>query len=1028
MVGNPCGRKLARRFKSALIAALTVLLVQTLIVWNFSSLDTGEEASEWANSSRGKRNQVGAFNKAYSQYPRSVLPRKQHQPPLGKATVRHKQPVYHSRRPKEKLLLESNNNENSVPKDFDSVVDSNSNLGPRPQHQRPEGNAPMNKLATAQTKSILGKALPNEINKVIKVIKQYPLSPPQQPRWVGLNNSHTHKPHRPNPQLSTNPAKLSSPSSIQTSYQHQRHHQTRKSATALPVLGQRRERHQCEISGKEAISALSRAKSRGCRQQIVEVYCRHKERALMPETVPRYCPLEGKTNVNVQWNEDLEQAVPSDPVRIAFVLVVHGRASRQFQRLFKAIYHISHYYYIHVDQRSNYLHRQVMALASQYSNVRVTSWRMSTIWGGASLLTMYLRSMEDLLSMADWKWDFFINLSAADYPIRTNVQLVGFLSKYREMNFIKSHGRDNARFIRKQGLDRLFFECDTHMWRLGDRKIPEGIMVDGGSDWFVLNRMFVDYIINSPDELVVSMKRFYTYTLLPAESFFHTVLENSIHCESLVDNNLRITNWNRKLGCKCQYKHIVDWCGCSPNDFKPQDLPRFQQTSRPTFFARKFEASVNQEIVTQLDSFLFGPYPQGTPGLQSYWENVYDETDTVAILSDSQLTHYHAFTRMGLAHAATSLQGHPDDHRCRYVSRGYPVSVHLYFLSDVFQGYLVRQHVSNLATSQLETLETWVTPSNHFTLAPETSTLNRLQFAEVGTEWDAKERIFRNFGSLLGPMDEPVAMQRWGRGQNITVTVVWVDPTNVIAATYDILVEGGAEYTHYRPPLNLPLRPGVWTVRVLNHWNLLASTSFVVSPLEYHHQKPIKHDDTVKFHSGPARNSYMEQSFHGLNPILNLPVHLGQVEEAELNASLTGAELQGWVDRLLAGVWSAADVCSPGPSACPVMQRCQETGWSAFSPDPKSELGPPQRNGRIRFMHVINSIEQGLILFTLPTRGFDQGTSDPQGQSHTDFTETAVTNYYLSLSPRKLQTLSYTGFYGNMLTFVFTFKISEMLK
>lgn len=32
---------------------------------------------------------------------------------------------------------------------------------------------------------------------------------------------------------------------------------------------------------------------------------------------------------------------------------------------------------------------------------------------------MYLRSMEDLLKMADWSWDFFINLSAADYPIRS---------------------------------------------------------------------------------------------------------------------------------------------------------------------------------------------------------------------------------------------------------------------------------------------------------------------------------------------------------------------------------------------------------------------------------------------------------------------------------------------------------------------------------------------------------------------------------------------------------------------------------
>jgi len=71
-----------------------------------------------------------------------------------------------------------------------------------------------------------------------------------------------------------------------------------------------------------------------------------------------------------------------------------------------------------VQQRSNYLHREILALADQYPNVLVAPWRMSTIWGGASLLTMYLRTMQDLLKMADWSWDFFINLSAADYPIR----------------------------------------------------------------------------------------------------------------------------------------------------------------------------------------------------------------------------------------------------------------------------------------------------------------------------------------------------------------------------------------------------------------------------------------------------------------------------------------------------------------------------------------------------------------------------------------------------------------------------------
>lgn len=75
----------------------------------------------------------------------------------------------------------------------------------------------------------------------------------------------------------------------------------------------------------------------------------------------------------------------------------------------------------------------------------------------------------------------------------------------------------SLRFIRKQGLDRLFLECDTHMWRLGDRKIPEGITVDGGSDWFLLNRKFVEYVTFSNDDLVTKMKRFYSYTLLPAE-------------------------------------------------------------------------------------------------------------------------------------------------------------------------------------------------------------------------------------------------------------------------------------------------------------------------------------------------------------------------------------------------------------------------------------------------------------------------------------------------------------------------------
>ncbi|XP_034045561.1 xylosyltransferase 1-like [Thalassophryne amazonica] len=933
---NPCSRRpAARRSASALLlVALALLLLQTLIVWNFSSLDSaGGDAGARSREKRGAR--TGGLDKAAAEPPRRAAQKKSVPPAArGKAASRHQlqADIYHSFHHKEKPRLDSNNNENSVPKDFDTI-DSNSNLGVRSQRQRTSATNTRDKLDKAQAQSMLGKSA----NIILK-------RPPLQSRGSVYNRPYNYS-------SKSHPLVQAVQTPVQGSNQESSFYQPKTSVSPLPPnMEPRKEQPQCEISGKEAISALSRAKSRECRQHIVEVYCKHKEKTLMPEKVPRYCPIEGKVNVNVQLDEEPLNALPPVPVRIAFVLVVHGRASRQFQRLFKAIYHTSHYYYVHVDQRSNYLHREVLLLTRQYPNVRLTPWRMATIWGGASLLTMYLRSMEDILKMSDWSWDFFINLSAADYPIRTNDQLVVFLSRYRNMNFIKSHGRDNARFIRKQGLDRLFFECDTHMWRLGDRKIPEGIAVDGGSDWFLLNRPFVDYVVNSQDELVSNMKRFYAYTLLPAESFFHTVLENSAHCESMVDNNLRLTNWNRKLGCKCQYKHIVDWCGCSPNDFKPPDLLRFQQTSRPTFFARKFEASVSQEIINQLDSYLFGAYASGMPNLQAYWENIYEqETDGPASLSDAALSHFHAFTRMGLSCVASSLQGHPNDNSCRYVAMSHPVSVHLYFLSDQFQGYLVRHVATNRASTQLETLETWVTPKDHFTLANQPNPTNRLQHVQVGTDWDPKERLFRNWGGLLGPEDEPVAVQRWSRGQsNLTATVVWIDPTNVIAATYDILVDASAEVTHYRPPLSLPLRPGVWMLRVLHHWNPLGQTSFIVAPLEFHRQQPIQQEEALRLHSGPARNSYMEQSFHGLNPVLRLPVSLGAVEEAEASASLTGAPLRRWLDRLLEGHWSAADVCSVAPSACPIMQRCYLTAWSSFSPDPKSELMPPREDGRIR--------------------------------------------------------------------------------
>ncbi|XP_035262505.1 xylosyltransferase 2 [Anguilla anguilla] len=702
----------------------------------------------------------------------------------------------------------------------------------------------------------------------------------------------------------------------------------------------------CEISGKDALSALHRATSRQCRQEIANIVCQHQEGQLMPQSLPQFCPQHALSSPVLQADElDADLSKVDNPVRVAFVLVVHGRAIRQLQRLIKAIYHRDHFYYIHVDKRSNYLHREVEQMAKLYPNVRTTPWRMVTIWGGASLLKTYLRSMQDLLSMLDWKWDFFINLSATDFPTRTNDELVAFLSQYRDKNFLKSHGRENARFIKKQGLDRLFHECDSHMWRLGERVIPQGLDVSGGSDWFALSRRFIEYVMNSPDQLVSGLKQFYTYTLLPAESFFHTVLGNSHMCDTLVDNNLRVTNWNRKLGCKCQYKHIVDWCGCSPNDFKPSDLIRIQQLTRPTFFARKFESTVNQEAINILDAHLYGHYPPGTAALKAYWESLFERADGVSSLSDVALTSYSAFFRLGLR-SQGAAQGSKE--ACRYEPIGYPLSVHLYFYDDRFQGYLVKQEVQISGTKTRQTLEVWAVPQTTLQLESNLHEFERLKNLEVGTGWDPKERIFRTFGGVMGPLDEPVAVQKWARGPNLTATIVWIDPALVVAASYDISVDVEAEFTQYKPPLQRPLRPGAWTVRVLRLWETVAETRFLVTPLAFKGRQPFNKDEDSWLHAGPPGNLYMEQGFQQLSLVLKLTKGEQALEEAQKKAQLVGKALEDWIDASVGAFWVTGDICSTQPSPCPALVQCNTSSWSSLSPDPKSELGPVRSNGRIR--------------------------------------------------------------------------------
>jgi hypothetical protein len=55
------------------------------------------------------------------------------------------------------------------------------------------------------------------------------------------------------------------------------------------------------------------------------------------------------------------------------------------------------------------------------SNFLMANWSFSTIWGGASLLKMHLKALEELYDLKEngqWDWDFVLNLSETDFPVK----------------------------------------------------------------------------------------------------------------------------------------------------------------------------------------------------------------------------------------------------------------------------------------------------------------------------------------------------------------------------------------------------------------------------------------------------------------------------------------------------------------------------------------------------------------------------------------------------------------------------------
>lgn len=598
--------------------------------------------------------------------------------------------------------------------------------------------------------------------------------------------------------------------------------------------------------------------------------------------------LPPKTGLETVHDEDR-----SYQVGVVFLLTLNGRAYHQVLRLMERLDGAGSFFYIHVDARQTYLYQKLSQIAKNKPNVRMATKRFTTIWGGSSLLTTLLSCMQHLLQVQDWKWHFVLNLSESDYLVKTRDQLFDFLSANRDSNFVKSHGRTLPQFIKKQGLDRTFYQCEDRMWRLGHRELPAGIQWDGGSDWICLNRQFSEYVVTSNDTLITDLRNVFNLTLLPAESFFHVALRNSRFCGSYINNNLHLTNWNRKQGCKCQTKAVVDWCGCSPNDFLREDWNRIEATrTKQVFFARKFEPIIHNSILNKIDDWL---------GLHTwqhrdrYWQSVYSRVYDKSTPSPEFFMLFNFLTKQFLKKKIMESQVRDLDVELN--------EVFLFKLEDILDSIIVDTQTSDGAQLQLR-----------IKLDDQLLEDARLVHLSAGTDFDLKEQIFRNFIRLFTTQSGPKLRGRAvfaGGKTNETYHFSWLDPTNKLMAVNHVHVDVHPLIAELDPGredgkiLTGNLVPGVWRLVATHTGAVVYTHRFLVLPQV----------DNGKY---STKASEINKDLDASNTL----------EDDEEENESVNTVLESWLEKYVSEFYQVSEYCAVKCEEN--INCCSNTSWSSY--------------------------------------------------------------------------------------------------
>lgn len=277
----------------------------------------------------------------------------------------------------------------------------------------------------------------------------------------------------------------------------------------------------------------------------------------------------------------------SNQVIIAYFILVH-RFPEQFKRLFKALYNNENFYLIHLDKKTSLdVFENIKEFLSAFSNTYILESE-NVVWGGYSMVQAELNGINYLLRL-NRNWDFFINLSGQDYPLKSQQIIREYLTQNKGSNFIKIADQLAVRPETMNRIKNHFIETkDGISATTFERAFLKDVIPYIGGQWMILTRECCEFICDNKE--VQKFEDYYTNTLIADESFFQTVLMNTSFEGTLINNDKRAIIWIPDGDIKLR-----------PKTFTEDDINFLLKGDN--LFARKFDDKIDGKIIDEIEKY-----------------------------------------------------------------------------------------------------------------------------------------------------------------------------------------------------------------------------------------------------------------------------------------------------------------------------------------------------------------------------------------------------------------------------------------